>query len=151
MTASVAARAGSVILVLCATLLVSMGGACTDEGRPCYAGDFRRCDCATPGAGGASGYQQCTADGQGYGACDCSGNIPGIPSADSGADTATEAPAEAGLLGFTAPCQKNEDCQSGDCFPFNAKGPHCTKPCTQATDCPPPLTGCSNMGQCKVP
>ena len=140
-----------------AVLLLAVGGlallapACNDDGTPCFAGDWRRCDCAT----GGSGYQQCSADGQAYGACDCSGNIPGVPGIDSGFDApaadAADASGDAGLLPLGAPCVANGDCASNDCYPFNAKGPHCTKTCTQATDCPPPLTGCSNMGVCKIP
>ncbi|MBP9087878.1 MAG: hypothetical protein KBG15_17285 [Kofleriaceae bacterium] len=37
------------------------------------------------------------------------------------------------------------------CYDFNSKGPHCSKTCSVATDCPAPSTGCSGMGICKVP
>jgi hypothetical protein len=37
------------------------------------------------------------------------------------------------------------------CYNFNSKGPHCSKTCSAAGDCPAPSTGCSNMGICKVP
>jgi hypothetical protein len=122
--------------------------ACTNKGTPCAVGDWEHCACAS----GGTGYQQCSADGQAYGACDCSGNIPGIPSADAGSDaSAAEGGTDAGLLPFMSACSKNEECDTGLCFNFNAKGPHCSKPCTQATECPPPSTGCNNMGVCKAP
>jgi hypothetical protein len=127
--------------------LAVLAPACGGKETPCYAGDWQRCDCAT----GGSGYQQCSADGEAYGACDCSGNIPGVPSLDGSVDAPAESAPDAGLLPFMSPCEKNEECVTGNCFPFNSKGPHCTKPCTQATDCPPPSTGCSNMGVCKSP
>ena len=48
-------------------------------------------------------------------------------------------------------CEKDEDCESGLCFPYVAKGPHCTITCTMDSDCPPPSNACSGMGVCKAP
>jgi hypothetical protein len=135
-------------LGLAAALVV----ACTDDGTPCYPQDYRACDC--PGA--PHGFEQCTADGQGYGACDCSGKTPGVPTADAaqtpGVDASSEAaPPDSGLLPFMSACEKNEQCDTGLCFNFPSKGPHCTKSCTQPTDCPPPSLGCNPQNVCKSP
>ncbi len=137
--------------------------ACTDDGRPCYPQDYRACACP-PGTAAAAasthGFQQCTADGQGYGACDCSGAVPGVTAApdagaldaaSEGAPVASEAGDASALLPFMSACETNEQCDTGLCFNFNAKGRHCSKPCTQASECPPPSGGCSNMSVCKAP
>jgi hypothetical protein len=134
-------------------LVAALVAACTDDGTPCYPQDYRACDC--PGA--PHGFQQCTSDGQGYGACDCSGRIPGLPAADAAVDAAAETSSDdasspdSGLLPFMSPCDNNAQCATGNCFNFTSKGPHCTKSCTQPSECPPPSTGCSNMGVCKAP
>jgi hypothetical protein len=134
--------------VLAAIACGAIASACTNKGTPCAAGDWEHCTCAS----GGTGYQQCTSDGESYGACDCSGTIPGIPSADAGSDAGAAADAQdAGLLPFMSPCSTNAECDTGLCFNFNARGSHCSKPCTQATDCPPPSTGCSGMNVCKSP
>ena len=136
-------------------VLVSVCGvasACTTHGQACSPGDWQYCACASSKG---HGYEQCADDGSGYGACDCSGAIPagaGVlvdanappPDAgDAGGDTST-------LLDFLAPCTDNAQCASGNCFPYNAYGPHCTIPCTKDSDCPAPSPGCSNRGVCKL-
>lgn len=142
----------ALIGVLGAVLAVS---ACEDGERFCYPGDYRSCECADPAV---VGYEQCDATGDAYAACDCSGNIPGVPAAAGGAGSGGAAGGGAGgdagggaLLPFMSPCDTNEQCETGNCFPFTAKGPHCTLPCDGPEDCPPPSDGCNNMGVCKVP
>ncbi|HZS42335.1 MAG TPA: hypothetical protein VFF06_36140 [Polyangia bacterium] len=53
-----------------------------------------------------------------------------------------------------AACATNDQCQSGICNAYPAKGgSFCVNACTpttQATDCPPPSPGCNHMGFCKV-
>jgi hypothetical protein len=133
-------------------LVAALVVACTDDGTPCYPQDYRACDC--PGA--PHGFQQCTADGQTYGTCDCSGKTPGVPTGDAAtADVvspAVDASNDAGsLLPFMSACGKNEECETGLCFNFPSKGPHCTRSCTQPTDCPPPSLGCNPQSVCKAP
>jgi hypothetical protein len=54
-------------------------------------------------------------------------------------------------LAFGAECVGDEDCQSGLCFEYGEKGPHCTVPCPAAPDtCPAPSSGCNNKGVCKI-
>ena len=56
---------------------------------------------------------------------------------------------------FMCPCDTADDqCDdaAGDmCFNFNMKGPHCTRACDGAEDCPEPSNECNNMGVCKAP
>ncbi len=124
--------------------------ACTSEGTPCYPGDYLSCDC--PGEGAPRGLSQCSSDGSSYGACDCSGRVPGLvlPPQDANASDASTADASA-LLAFMAPCEKDAECDTGLCFVFNAKGPRCSHPCNTAGDCAPPSPGCNNEGVCKAP
>jgi hypothetical protein len=71
---------------------------------------------------------------------------------DSGDDTA--AAADAGTpLPFMSECVLGMDdqCDTGLCFDFNTKGPHCTHECTVDTDCEDPSPGCNGMGVCKAP
>lgn len=117
--------------------------ACTSHGTPCSPGDYRYCDCPNK-----PGYQQCSVSGDGYGACDCSGNFPSV--LDAAAEDAPSDAPDSGLLPFLSPCTTNEQCATNLCYPFNAFGPHCSKPCKIALDCPPPSPGCSNMGVCKL-
>ncbi len=136
-------------------LVAALLGACATDGKPCYPQDYRACDC--PGAP-TNGYQQCTGDGQGYGACDCSGKLPGVPgsgdagSADAlGVEAASDASPDSALLPFMSVCDADAQCDTGLCYLFAAKGQRCTRHCTQPTECPPPSTGCNNMGLCKAP
>lgn len=131
----------------------SLGGACLDGERECYPTDWRGCTCAD----GAPGYQQCDAAGDAYGACDCSGTIPAL---SSGATTGSGAGASGGSDGgsggapskaYLEECTTNEECVTELCYPFMAKGPHCSQPCGGDGDCPPPSPGCNMMGICKVP
>jgi hypothetical protein len=62
--------------------------------------------------------------------------------------------ADAGApIAFMETCDPADDQCDEDlvCFPFNAKGPHCTRACTMDEDCEEPSTGCNNMGVCKAP
>ena len=128
--------------------------ACSEPGGAhCYPGDYLTCAC--PGAT-QPGVAICKAGGIDYGTCDCSGAIVDkqraaldasfAPKDDSGAEAGS-----GGLIAFMGACAMNEQCTTGLCFRFNAKGPHCSKPCTSATDCEAPSTGCNGMGVCKVP
>jgi hypothetical protein len=65
-------------------------------------------------------------------------------------DAAMAAAPDASLT-LGEPCQNSDQCLSGLCFNFNARGPHCSAPCTDACQCPPPTRGCNNMGVCKSP
>jgi hypothetical protein len=69
------------------------------------------------------------------------------------ADAAPAAPdgAPGAGLPFLAPCTQNDECASGLCFNFNAKGLHCTHACQSAADCEAPSPGCSGMNVCKAP
>lgn len=136
---AVLAAASSVLALVALSI-----GACqnTDD---CYPGsgteppDHRGCACDN----GKPGYQACTAD-KVYGECDCGGNV--IPTGSGGGGDGGD-----GKLPFAAPCMTDEMCESGLCFKFTAKGPHCSKPCMTAADCPLPFVGCNGMGVCKVP
>jgi hypothetical protein len=134
-------------LVACglAALLAPASAACGKEEPACFSGDHRACSCA----GGASGYQSCSASGEGYERCVCDGTTPGL---DGSFEAGTDAGhGDAALAKLTEPCATNEECESGLCFPFNAKGPHCSKACTTNEQCEAPSTGCNNQGICKVP
>lgn len=75
----------------------------------------------------------------------------------SGADGGTcvpvtetiEAP-DGATLGLLETCTpgRDDECLSGLCFNFNARGPKCTAPCTRDCECPAPSSGCSNRGVC---
>ena len=121
-----------------AALFFGCGGG--DEA--CYPTDWEGCSCAD----GAPGYHQCGALGDAYGACDCSGTTPGAaaPITDAGPDGASV------LAPFLAICKGSAECESGICYNFNAKGPHCTIACNADADCPAPSPGCSHMGVCKA-
>ncbi|WP_394849278.1 hypothetical protein LZC95_17755 [Pendulispora brunnea] len=124
---------------------------CTShDERTCYRGEYRACACGKD----RSGLAACLDTENDYGACDCSGAIPGLELdggvGDGGLET--DAGHEAGAkLPFLQPCDVNEQCETGLCFPFNAKGPHCSKSCKSDGDCPVPSPGCNNMHVCKVP
>jgi len=128
--------------------------ACVADRPTCYAGDYLGCTCA----GTTHGYQVCNAAGDGYGACVCDGTTPGVDASAAptpAVDAAPEASAEAGAKkGFLAPCTSAEECASGLCQLFPAKGSFCSNRCTAPTasvDCPPPSTGCNAQGVCKAP
>ena len=53
-------------------------------------------------------------------------------------------------LPFGSECSEDSQCQSGKCFDFSSKGPHCTIDCPASGSCPSPSTGCSGMGVCKI-
>jgi hypothetical protein len=143
-------------------LLVGFPVAACSEGNgaaECLPEDVQRCHCED----GREGYRVCSPDGSSaYGACDCdldaSPYLPQLPADDGGAgegDGATEGGAgggDAGLM-FLSPCDPGDDqCPPNtSCDAFPAKGPHCSKPCTVATDCPMPSPGCNMMGVCKAP
>jgi hypothetical protein len=82
-------------------------------------------------------------------ACSSDGDDSSPPDAAPEIDADPTAP-DAGLAAFGEECMENEDCESGLCFPFNNRGPHCTIPCDSPEDCPDPAFGCNGMGVCKV-
>jgi hypothetical protein len=61
--------------------------------------------------------------------------------------------AGAELLPFMSECTlgMDEQCETGLCFDFNTKGPHCTHACEVDADCEAPSEGCNGMGVCKAP
>ncbi len=131
-------------------LVVATAAAC--EGRSaCHVGDYEHCACD----GGKGGYRRCVDAEAGYGTCDCSGEIVGLTTSvgSGGAGGAGGSGGSGGVpkLPFLAACTTDEQCDSGLCFHFNTKGPHCSKPCATSADCPSPSPGCSGMGVCKVP
>lgn len=139
-----ARRASLRAMVVAAVALTVVVAACVDDFRPCYQGDYRACTCTN----GAAGFAACAPAQDGFAACVCDGRTPGVDG--SAVIDAAEA-SDGALLGFMQPCQTNEQCETGLCFPFNAKGPKCSKPCATADDCPPPASGCNGMGICKAP
>jgi hypothetical protein len=148
------------VVPLFGILFVLVAAAC-NEGNgatPCLPEDVEPCTCAD----GRSGFEVCPADGgQDYTACNCdldaSPYLP-VPSEEAGADAAedhaVEAEAASGLQ-FMSPCSTqpgSPPCPAGDtCYDFPAKGQFCSHSCTEATDCPPPSSGCNGMGECKAP
>jgi hypothetical protein len=118
----------------------------------CLPEDVERCTCAD----GRSGFSVCDPTaGRGYDVCNCEIDAsPYLP--EAGVETeAGDAGADAGGLTFMSPCSMAPGapmCPPGtSCDAFPAKGPHCSKACTEATDCPAPSTGCNMMGICKAP
>jgi hypothetical protein len=135
-------RALLVLALLCGA---PTAASCADGDPACYPTDWRACNCDD----GAVGYQQCGTDGSAYGACDCSGTIPGLTTAScSGGEAGAGG---GGKVAYLCACSTNEECETGLCHPFNMKGPLCSKPCAADTDCPTPSPGCNNMGICKAP
>lgn len=148
--ARVAFVVAGVALLLAACGEGSGGAACLPE-------DVERCTCA----GGTAGYRVCDPlAGAFYGACNCSFEgspyLP-VPPPEAGADAGGEGGGDAsdGGLMFMSPCSLSAgapQCPPGTaCDDFPAKGPHCSKPCSVATDCPAPSPGCNMMGICKAP
>jgi hypothetical protein len=129
-----------------ATWVVLACAACGEDQPACFAGDHRACACAS----GAAGYQACSASGDGYERCVCDGRTPGLDGSVEAAASDGGA-GDAALASFMQPCQTNADCATDLCFPFNAKGPYCSKPCKDSSECEAPSTGCNNQGVCKVP
>lgn len=142
-----------------ALAIAAFAAACsTSEGGPCHAGDQEGCACD-----GGWGYRTCDANGA-FGACACEG-APDTGTSTTGAGGTASATGAGGAGGaatgggggaggklpFMSPCAKDEDCESGLCFDYTSKGPHCTVPCTMDTECPPPSTGCNMKGVCKAP
>jgi hypothetical protein len=56
-----------------------------------------------------------------------------------------------GGLPFLASCTTHEECATGLCFNFNARGLRCTHACQSSADCEEPSPGCNNMRVCKAP
>ncbi len=110
------------------------------------------------------GVQTCDSRGAAYGACDCtmdggSDASTGAASDDASADaTVKDAQTDAGRcvgttnLPIACLCTDASQCADGICHDYGAKGQHCTKPCTQTSDCPPPSTKCSPLSMvCNTP
>jgi hypothetical protein len=136
---------------LLAAAVTAAVGACSEEST-CHSGDYRACTCDD----GARGYEQCAGDdvSADYGACDCSGMIPGLAAAASNGSSGaggSGGAGGAGLLPFLSPCTTNEECETGLCYDFNARGSHCSHACAVPEDCPPPSTGCNGMNVCETP
>ncbi len=123
-------------------------------GAACLPEDVQRCTCEE----GRTGFRVCDpAAASGYGACRCdldaSPYLPSPGAEDAGDGGASGEGGSHGGLTFMSPCNPADDqCPPGtSCDSFPAKGPHCSKPCKVATDCPAPSPGCSMMGICRSP
>jgi hypothetical protein len=120
----------------------------------CLPEDVARCTCSD----GRDGFAVCDpVAGHGYTVCNCELDAsPYLP--EAGVEAAVEAgeggEGDGGLM-FMSACNTapgSPMCPPGtSCDDFPAKGPHCSKPCKEATDCPPPSPGCNMMGICKAP
>jgi hypothetical protein len=147
------ARRGAALLATAGLVIVAACGE-GSGGADCLPEDVQRCECAD----GHQGYAVCDpAAGSGYGACNCALDASPYlaqPAPEAGADADGDA-ASSGGLSFMSPCSTapgSPQCPAGtSCDEFPAKGPHCSKPCKEATDCPPPSPGCNMMGICKAP
>jgi len=127
-------------------LVCTLGIACGADERQCYPGDFIACVCEDRRAG----YAQCDVGGSAYGACAFCGTTPGL--AQSGGGEGGEGgEGGAALLPFMAECEADEECETGLCFFFPAKGSYCSHSCETAGDCELPSPGCNGMGVCKAP
>ncbi len=135
---------------LLASLLLAPG---CSEPRSCYEGDFVACTCDD----GRAGFAACDAANDALGTCGSCGVVPGAitgsggGSGGGGAGGGGGGAGGAALLGFMETCVQDEDCESGLCHVYNAKGPKCTLPCQVDADCPVPSPGCNMMGVCKAP
>ncbi len=125
--------AHGIVLALAAVL----AWAC-HEPPACYDGEFQACLC-----GATRGYQVCAA-GE-YRECVCDGT-PGL-----GGGGGTGGAGGGGLLPFMAACTTDEECETGLCYDFPAKGMFCSHSCSGPGDCQPPSPGCNGMGICKAP
>ncbi|MCB9560536.1 MAG: hypothetical protein H6709_14490 [Kofleriaceae bacterium] len=84
----------------------------------------------------------------------CGADDPGPgPGGDDDQAAAPDAGTPADPIPFMGECTLGMDdaCETGVCFDFNAKGPHCTHACTVDADCEAPSLGCNGMGVCKAP
>lgn len=137
---------------------VALVGACGEGngGAACLPEDVERCTCAD----GKSGFMVCDPKaGAFYGACNCEIDAsPYLP--EAGVEASTDAPMEASscsgpVLAFMCACSTaigSPQCPEGDtCYSYPSKGPHCSHPCKEPTDCASPSPGCSPMGECKAP
>jgi len=127
---------------------------CAEEPPVCYDGEYEACTCSEEEGGEGQGYARC--DAGSYGPCDCASGTPGLGGAAAvGAGGSGGADGGGGgmddLLGFLEPCDEDAQCETGLCQHFNAKGPHCSQPCSDPSDCPAPSPGCNMMGICKAP
>jgi len=135
---------------LAALLLVV---ACSEgtSSTPCLPEDVERCTCGD----GSEGFEVCDPDGGGgYGACACGLDAsPYLPEPEEASEDGGEG-GDGGLV-FLSACSTvpgAPQCPAGtSCDDFPAKGQFCSKPCKEATDCPPPSPGCNMMGTCKAP
>ena len=142
-------RSGARGAVLVGALLL---GGC-GEVPVCFEGDMQACTCDD----GQCGFAACDVAANAYGACGSCGEVPApadksvscedVSGTGGGGGTGGAPP----LLGFLETCSKNEECETGYCHTFNAKGPKCSTPCQSDGDCPAPSPGCNNMGVCKAP
>jgi hypothetical protein len=142
-------HAGHTVVLAFALLLPACGEG--NGNAACLPEDVERCSCAD----GRSGFRVCDpVAGSSYGACTCDVDAsPYLPQpAAAGGDAGGGGDATGGLA-FLSPCDPSSDmCPPGtSCDSFPAKGPHCSRPCKVATDCPPPSPGCNMMGICKAP
>lgn len=142
--------------------LAALVGACGEGngGAACLPEDVERCTCAD----GKSGFMVCDPKaGAFYGACNCALDAsPYLPEAgvEASVEASGDGASEGGLscsgpvLAFLCPCSTTPgapQCSSGNqCDAFPAKGPHCSHPCKDGSDCPGGA-GCNNMGICKAP
>lgn len=134
--------------------LVALVAACGqgNGGQACLPEDVERCTCAD----GRPGFFVCDPEGgTGYGACNCDLDAsPYLPEAGE-ADASEGGASDGGGPGWMDPCSQDPaapQCPPGtSCLSYPSKGPHCSKQCAVATDCPPPSPGCNPQGQCKVP
>jgi hypothetical protein len=108
------------------------------DGRECLPKDYIECSCVS----GERGYAVCDDLGSGYGECGFCGTVP--PGAGGQGEGG-------GLLAFMSECEADAECETELCFEFNAKGPHCSHPCSSDAECESPSPGCNKMGVCKAP
>lgn len=141
--------------------LAAVAGACGEGsgGAVCLPEDVERCTCAD----GKSGFMVCDPKaGAFYGACNCAIDAsPYLPetgveasSGGGGGEGGGAMTCSGSVLAFMCPCSESSGppCAAGDmCYAFPSKGPHCTHPCTEPTQCAAPSPGCTPMGVCKAP
>lgn len=138
-------RVTVLVLAVFAIVLASTSGCQSSEPR-CRDGELVGCRC-----GEATGYAECVGGAPATCVCSTDGGPTGpSDAAPVGTADATVDARDAGA-GFLATCTTNEECETGLCHLFNAKGRLCTKPCASPQDCPLPSTGCNNQGVCKAP
>jgi hypothetical protein len=132
--------AASAIALLLAVAACNEGNSAT----ACLPEDVERCSCDD----GRQGFEVCDPEaGASYSPCNCDLDAsPYLP--EAGGPEASDDGAEGdgndggGGLVFMSPCSAapgSPPCPTGDsCDDFPAKGQFCSKPCKEATDCPPP-------------